>query len=270
MRKGVTNRTLILCPTSRLDLGSRKHIPFICGILGLLNISMSATNTPQDPGSQNPRQNPISPGSWTTIDPPKGSSPAYWSGYPSSYSRTTYQATEEQLARDEKRLHYFRRNVYLPVIVALVLVLILFLLVVFLAFGVSTPEARSFIAGLSGLVVILMSIPVIALMSILPIIWLLYVLNRRQQRQLYPETGPMAYRSRLQILLWRLDSLIGQASRQAEYGAEALKRPLVKAHASADYIKGFGRGIRQNFTRSEPNEFEQNPAEPGTSRHDER
>lgn len=159
-----------------------------------------------------------------------------------------------------------RRNVQIPVIIAVVLVLILFLLVVYLAFGINTPEARSFIAGLSGLVVILMSIPLIILMSFLPIIWLMYVLNRRQQRQLYPESGPMAYRSRLQILLWQLESLLNQGSRAAERSGDALTQPLMKAHASAEYIKGFGRGIWQNFTRSDPHEFEYDPAEPGTDR----
>lgn len=227
---------------------------------------MSAANTPQTPGPYSPRPNQTSPGSWTTTEPPDGSLPAYWSGQASPTLRTTYQATPEQLARDDKHRRYMRRNVYMPVILAVVLVVVLFLLVVFLAFGVDTPAALSFIAGLSGLVVILMSIPLIILMTFLPIMWLIYVLNRRQQRKLYPESGPMAYRSRLQIFLWQLESLLGQASRQANRGGEALTRPLIKAHASTEYYKGFGRGIRKNFTRRKPHEFEHDPAQEGTGR----
>lgn len=203
-----------------------------------------------------PRPASPAPGSWTTVEPPPGGSTGYGAGYTPSFSRTTYQATAEQLERDKARRRYLGRYVYTPVIIAVILVLILFVLVIFLAFGVNTPAALSFIAGMAGLVVILMSIPLIILMTILPITWLALRLNRRQQRQLYPETGPMAYRSRIQILLWQLDSLLAQAQRQAERGGDALARPLMKLHAMGDYIRGFGRGLNKNFTRSETHESE--------------
>jgi hypothetical protein len=180
----------------------------------------------------------------------------YRSMYPAAAARTTYQPTAEQLARDEARRRYMRRNVYLPAIFAAILGLALLVLIIVLAFGINTPATRSFIAGLSALVVILMSIPLIVLMAFLPLAWLGYRLNRRQQRKLYPESGPMAYRSRIQILLWRLESLLDQAYKSAERGGEVLKRPLIKAHSSADYVKGLRRGMRKNFLRSETHESE--------------
>ena len=111
---------------------------------------------------------------------------------------------------------------FLPVLYVL-LILALFALIIYLAFGVGTPQAASFIAGLSALTVILISIPLIALMTILPIAWLALTLNRRQRRKQYPEIGPMAYRSRVQILLWRLDGLLVEAHRGAVLAAVRYK-----------------------------------------------
>lgn len=172
-----------------------------------------------------------------------------------AYQRTTYRPTAEQLARDERHTRYMRRNVYLPIFAAILIVVLLFLLVLFLAFGVGTPAAYSFIAGMAGLIVILTAIPLILLMAILPLAYLGFLINRRQQRKMYPEAGPMAYRSRVQILLWQLDSLLERVRAQTERGGYMLERPLVRAHASAEYMKGLTRGLRRNFTRSDPDEF---------------
>ncbi|MFO7664130.1 MAG: hypothetical protein R6X18_16255 [Chloroflexota bacterium] len=215
---------------------------------------MSAANTHPIPEPDSYPATPPPAGSWTTVEPPEGHLITYQSIYSVPPARTSYQPTAEQLARDEAQRRHLRRNVYLPAIIAAIIGLALLVLVIGLAFGVNTPATRSFIAGLSALVVILMSIPLIILMTVLPLAWLAYRLNRRQQRKLYPEFGPMAYRSRLQVLLWRLESLLDQTYVSAERGSEVLKRPLIKAHSSADFIKGIERGIRKNFTRSETHE----------------
>lgn len=192
-------------------------------------------------GNQAPQQQTDgAPGSWATVElPARERSP-----YDSPYARTTYRPTADQLARDAARHRYLRRNVYLPIIIAVALITILFLLVVALAFGIGSPEVLSFIAGMSALIIILFSIPLIILLAILPISWVALRLNRRQQRQMYPETGPMAYRSRVQILLWQLDSLLIGVGNGVESVTGRLRRPLIKLHARAAYWSGWLRGIR--------------------------
>jgi hypothetical protein len=199
---------------------------------------MSAANTPQTPGSY--------PTAWTAGDAPSGER----LDYHGSYSRTSYRPTAEQLARDETRQRYLRRNVYAPLIIAALIGLVLFGLIVYLAFWARTPQAASFIAGLSALTVILISIPLTALMAVLPIAWLAFAYSRRQQRRNAPETGPMAYRSRVQILLWQLDGLLNQAQRGAARGGASLRRPLIAIHAWAAYLSEMARGIISRFTRS--------------------
>jgi hypothetical protein len=189
-------------------------------------------------------------GSWASVEPPSGNAPAYRADFYVPYSRTTYQPTLEQLERDEARRRYLRRNVYLPLAAAVAIVVLLFAIVLLLAFGVGTPQALSFIAGLSGLTIILMSIPMILIMSVLPIVYVAYVLNRRQQRRLHPETGPMAYRSRLQILLWRIDGLFDQVQPAVQRGSMGVRRPLVAAHTFAASLKGWVDAIIGESSRS--------------------
>lgn len=210
---------------------------------------MTANNTPN--GNRNPaRPGPQpAPGSWATVEPPARSVYDLPPGTINNV-RTTYRATPEQLARDDARHRYLRRNVYAPVLVAVLLVVLAFAAVVVLGLFVRTPAALSFIAGLAGLTVILLSIPLIALMSILPLAYLGWWANRRQQRQLYPEYGPMAYRSRLQVLLWQLESVLERAGLGVNRGAEAIARPLMGIHARADYWREFARSLRRQFTRS--------------------
>ncbi|MEZ4515366.1 MAG: hypothetical protein R3C44_00515 [Chloroflexota bacterium] len=176
------------------------------------------------------------------------------------YSRTTYRPTAEQLARDEALKQHNRRSVTIPVVIAAAIAIGLFILLLVLAFGFSkTGQAREFIAGMSAITVILFSIPVIFMMAILPIAYIAWWFNRREQRKLNPETGPMAYRSRVQILLWQVESFLTQSQQQVERGSDAVTEPLIRAHSLWAYGEEMVDGIKQNFTRSEQNDTNNNP-----------
>ncbi|MBP6017012.1 MAG: magnesium transporter [Candidatus Promineofilum sp.] len=201
---------------------------------------MSSANYP--PASQLPATG--RPRATTTPDP-------LASDWPVAHtSRTTYRPTTEQLARDEARRRYLRRNVYTPVIIAAIIAVGLFVLLFVLAFAIRTPQAASFIAGMSALVIILIATPLIALMAVAPIAWLAFKLNRRQQRKNNPETGPMAYRSRIQILLWQLDGLLDGLQDGAIRIGERVRRPLIALHARAAYLRQWLNGLWDKFTRS--------------------
>jgi hypothetical protein len=159
------------------------------------------------------------------------------------------------LARDEALNRYNRRSVVIPVAVISLIAVGLFVLLLVLAFGLrQTGEARQFIAGMSALMIILISIPLIFFLSVLPIAYTAWWFNRRQQRKLYPETGPMAYRGRLQTLLWQLESYLIQGQRYVERGSNTVTDPLISTHAWWARAEGFLRGLEHNFTRSEPND----------------
>ncbi len=177
------------------------------------------------------------------------------------YSRTTYQPTAEQLARDEALKRYNRKSITIPVVIISVIAVGLFILLLVLAFGFAdTGQARQFIAGMSAFTIIFISIPLIFFMSVLPIAYAAWWFNRREQRKLYPETGPMAYRSRVQVLLWQLESYLKVAQRQVNRGSSAVTDPLIRAHALWAYGEEFVREFEENFTRSETHDND-NPSD---------
>lgn len=199
---------------------------------------------------------PPTSGSYRQPRPVERAGGAWASPEPIASARSTYRPTAEQLARDEARRRYLRRNVYTPILITVVIIAVLFLGLVALAFGagarfgIDMSQVASFIAGLSALVVILFAVPLTIVMSLLPIAWVALRLNRRQQRKLYPETGPMAYRSRVQTLLWQLDSLLDGMEDSVERLAARLRRPLIRLHTRAAYLRGWLRGIQDQFKRS--------------------
>ena len=217
-----------------------------------------APHTPPTPGvpawmtSDEPTP---SGGSFATVEPPRGSAATHSVYDTAAYyptARSAYRPTAEQLARDELRLAFWRRNVRLPLIIATVLVVLLFVALIVLAFagpwlGFDQAAARSLISGLSGLTVIFIALPLTALMALLPLTYLAWWYNRRQNRKLYPETGPMAYRSRVQTLLWQLDGLLDKAQRGTKQGGAKATRPLIGLHARADYWRAFARALRRHF-----------------------
>lgn len=193
---------------------------------------------------------PNKPRSGTEYDP-------YTNPFPYSEppARTSYQPTAEQLARDAELKRYNQRSVIIPVVIVLLIAIFLFILLLVLAFGLKqTGQARELIAGLSALTIIFISMPLIFLMSVLPIAYVAWLYYRREQRKLYPETGPMAYRSRVQILLWQLESYLVVAQQQVRRGSHMIADPLIKAHVLWAKGEGFVGGVKKNFTRSEPND----------------
>lgn len=172
---------------------------------------------------------------------------------PPVYRRTNYSPTYEQLARDEQRLRYMRRNVYTPAIIAAVIAAALFALIIVLAFFVpQTGDAREFISGMSGLVIILFSLPVISFLALISIAYFGYQFFRWQQRRENPEYGPTAYRSRLQLILWQVESYIDTARRNVDKGANSATNALISVHARAAQTQQWLRNTRDILLRRKP------------------
>lgn len=157
--------------------------------------------------------------------------------------------------RDERLKAHNRRTIYIPIIVAAIVAIALFVLLLVLAFGlVQTGQARSFIAGMSALVVILMAIPLTILMSILPLAYIGFLVNRRNQRKLYPESGPTAYRSRIQLFLWQVESFLSRAGTQIERGSGAIAEPFIKLGGYSAYARTMAEKVKHTLSRSEVND----------------
>lgn len=159
----------------------------------------------------------------------------------------SYQPTAEQLARDEALKRFNRLYIIIPVAITVLIALALLITLAVFAFLPNNSALRQFISGMADLIIILVSIPMTLLCAILPVAYVAIVLNRRQQRRLYPQLGPMAYRGRLQSLLWWLQGKLDQAQAAVESGSTSLANRVMKAHERFEYYSTLGERLRRNF-----------------------
>jgi hypothetical protein len=160
---------------------------------------------------------------------------------------SNYRPSAEQLNRDEALKRFNRLYVMVPIAIAAVIALALIVTLTIFAFLPNNVEARRFISGLADLIIILITLPMTLLCTAIPIVYVAIVLNRRQQRRLYPQMGPMASGGRVQLFLWWLQSKLDQAQTVIERGSTVLADKVMKAYERFEYYSTFGERLRRNF-----------------------
>lgn len=165
----------------------------------------------------------------------------------SSNLQPAYQPTTEQLARDQALKRHNRLYVLLPLGIAVIIALGLLITLIVLAFLPNHDSIRQFISGMADIVIILASIPMTLLCAVLPIAYVALALNRRQQRKLYPQTGPMAYRGRIQSFLWWLQSKLDQLQTAIENGSTSLANRVMRAHERFEYYRTLSDRLPRYF-----------------------
>jgi hypothetical protein len=156
--------------------------------------------------------------------------------YPPPYQEPTFQPTAAQLERDRILRRRNRLYIYLPLGIVSFIALLLLVLILIGIFAPGVVGTEEFISAVADIIVILWIIPAMILVSILPIIYVAYLLNRRQKRKLDPQTGPLAYRSRLQIFAWRLQVFMDQAEGKTNQVAPKAAEPVVNFNAWITYF----------------------------------
>ncbi len=171
-----------------------------------------------------------------------------------AFIEPTYQPTPDQLIRDKELRRRNRLYIYLPLGIASFLAL---LIITILLIGIFTPGimgTEAFIAAVADIIVILWIIPLIAILSILPIAYLAYLVNRRNNRKMHPQTGPLAYRSRIQILLWRVQYLIERTERKTAEVAPKVAEPVARFNGFLAYIEQWWQLTIRVFKRNNDHE----------------
>ena len=170
--------------------------------------------------------------------------------YQPPYSEPTFEPTAAQLERDRLLRRRNRLYIYLPlsIISFISIVLIVLILIGIFAPGTGTEE---FISALADIIVILWIIPMILLVSAFPIAYVAYFVNRRQKRKLNPQTGPLAYRSRIQILLWRLQIFMDGAQVKTGEVAPKVAKPVISFNAILAYLVAWLNILTRPFKGSE-------------------
>lgn len=125
-------------------------------------------------------------------------------------------------------------------------------LVVALLVGLFAPAiggTAEFASALADIILILTLLPMLLLCAVVPIAYVALVYNQRQKRMQEPQTGPMAYRSRVQTLFWRLDKLIDTAVAQTEAIAPKIARPVIQLNSRLAFLSTFFTQLSQLFRR---------------------
>ena len=159
--------------------------------------------------------------------------------YPPSTQTSSFEPSAEQLARDAELRRFNRLYLYLPIGIAAAIVTLIPLLMLIVIFLPESDDATTFISALSALVIIVFSVPLILLGAVILGGIALYLFDRRQRRKEFPQTGPLAYRSRLQVLMWRLDFFLDRVKAGTEKNAPKVAEPVMKANAFLAYLQSW-------------------------------
>lgn len=155
------------------------------------------------------------------------------------YIEPTYKPTANQLARDQELRRRTRLYIYLPLGIACFLATMIIVLIFIGLIAPGITGTVAFIAALADIIIILWIVPMIAVMSILPIGYLAYLVNRRNKRKLNPQTGPLAYRSRIQVLLWRVQYLIEKTESKTNEIAPKVAEPVTRFNGLLAYLESW-------------------------------
>jgi hypothetical protein len=147
--------------------------------------------------------------------------------HPPPYHEPTFEPSAAQLERDRILRRRTRLYIYLPLGIVSFIAIVLIVLILIGLFAPGIVGTEVFISALADIIVILWIGPMILLVSILPIGYIAYFVNRRQKRKLNPQTGPLAYRSRIQVLLWRIQYFVDRSQVKTVEIAPKVAKPVI-------------------------------------------
>ncbi len=180
--------------------------------------------------------------------------------YPPPYQEPTFEPTAAQLERDQILRRRHRLYVYLPLGVASLIAVTLIVLILIGLFAPGSQGTVVFISAVADIIIILWIFPVMILTALLPITYVAYFANRRQKRKLNPQTGPLAYRSRMQVLLWRIQVFMDQARTKTDQIAPKAAEPIIGFNAYMTYFGAWLNIITRPFRGSTDHDRDGNGA----------
>ncbi len=164
-------------------------------------------------------------------------------------SQTPYEPSPSQLAREAALKRFNWMFVYVPVTI---LGLIVLGLVIFMIWAAVTnsPEDHLFslLSGTADIILISCAIlPAMLVCAIGPALAGLLIYRTNERRKLTPEER----RSKLQVLLWRVDQLITKIqTRLRDSYLDQVVRPVIKGHALAAALRTIADNIRKLLGRN--------------------
>lgn len=160
---------------------------------------------------------------------------------------TTYRPTPEQRQRAAALRRFNWLYVYTPVIVVSLVALILVILLLWGALSPNIEGTSAFVSGLADVIIILFSLPLLALCAIGPgALVAMIVLTVRRRRD--PQAAALL--DRLHTLLWRLDNMVERVLVKTRELSARAAGVVIRVQARAAYLKTLFNRIKGVFIRS--------------------
>ena len=156
--------------------------------------------------------------------------------YPPPYQEPTFEPSAEQLERDRILRRRNRLYIYLPLSIISLISIVLIVLILIGIFAPGIVGTEVFISAVADIIIILWTIPAMIIVAILPVSYFAYLMNRREKRKLDPQTGPLAYRSRIQVFLWRIQLFMNGAQLKTDELAPKVAKPVTDFNAYLTYL----------------------------------
>ena len=172
---------------------------------------------------------------------------------PATTPTPEFEPSSSQLERAKAIRRFNWRFVYIPLIIGIVIVLVLLGLMLWVGLAPQQAESyRPFFSGLADIVLIFTLIPMMMLCSIGPIALIGLGAFRYQKRQEQKESGEPEPPARgLQLLLWRVDSLLDKASSSVQTHAPKAATPIIQVNAFLAYVESLIKQIRNLFMKKD-------------------
>lgn len=158
----------------------------------------------------------------------------------------TFTPAATQVERAAALRRFNRLYIYTPLVLISLLIIALIVLLLWGSLGFEESHTRQLASGLADIIVILVTIPMMLLCAIVPLAAIGAAVYRQQQRQ--TEEEEVKY-GRLQMLFWRLETLLARVYAALETASAKVAAPLIEAHALAAYVSTFLKDLRRFVSR---------------------
>ncbi len=153
-----------------------------------------------------------------------------------------YQPTAAQLERAASLRRFNWMYVYIPLGLFGLGVLVLMGLMLWGVFSPNITGTREFVSGLADIIIIFTILPLLLLCAIVPGLAIAYIIYKQKQ--------PKQPHGRLQLLFWRLDTLLGKTHGRIGTGMTMVSKPVIEGHARAAYFSEMFKQIKKILKRS--------------------
>jgi hypothetical protein len=180
------------------NLNHTVHVPDACGIIGCLEFKHMAMYPPEEPVSFSP--------------------------------------SEEQLERERALKRFNRLYIFVPIGIAVAIGIFLLVLMLIGIFAPGLIGAEAFLSGLADTILVLWMMPMMVLCAIVPIVYVGYLINRRQRRNMLPPDSPLLRHSRTQMALWQAQNIADRVEKSAEDVSDQVAKPFININSFVAYV----------------------------------